>query len=444
MIYLNIVHAKLSKEILILDGKLKIEQNLTQNEITMEEWERRKQFVNFTQEDVKLLKQLHPLCLAHSSKIMEALYDWIMQFEETKKFIMTNEMLIHLKSVQEKYFLGLTAGDYGEQYLIGRLRIGRVHHKVGLEPRWYLGTYAIYIQLILREVMREFQDKPNLILQMISALSKIFTLDQELAMVAYIRPIEDTIKQQKEIINNSAFIAHTGRLAALGELSTGVAHELNQPLSIIRTNMQSLEFLGPTQLSESDFNNMLSSTIKQVDRATKIISHMCSFARGKMMPAELVAISNPIKAALSMFNEQFRLHEVNITLNIEDNLPEIHAVEQEIEQIIVNLLSNAKHAVEAMRDKSGKGFKMSIIINVMHNKTDKTIDLEIIDNGIGMSKETLEHCYEPFYTVKGAGIGTGLGLSIVYSIVQQLSGKVIIESEVDHGTKFTIKFPDEL
>lgn len=236
-------------------------------------------------------------------------------------------------------------------------------------------------------------------------------------------------------------LSHAGRLAALGEMATGIAHELNQPLSIIKTNMQGLDFLSATVINLQELKEITQSTIRQVDRASKIINHMRNFARKNQdNKIEKINILEPIENALSMFNEQFRLHEIKITKNFRLPLPTIAIQAHELEQIVVNLLSNSRYAVESRQRKNEPGFEMVIILNLSYSKDIKCIIFEIEDNGIGMDEKSKNHCFEPFYTTKEVGAGTGLGLSIVYNIVKSISGKIEVESELDKGTLIRIFF----
>ncbi len=248
-------------------------------------------------------------------------------------------------------------------------------------------------------------------------------------------------KAEKANTENSALLAHTGRLAALGEMITSVAHELNQPLSIIRTNMQTLEFLSKDSLPPKDLIEILNSTIRQVDRATNIINHMRTFARKQSSEAEKIDISLPIESALSLFNEQFRLHSITIIRNFEKDLPPLYVEKQQMEQLFVNLLSNAHHAVESMHSKIGSKFEMRIMVNLKYNKEKQHILFEMCDNGIGMTPDQVACCRDPFFTTKEEGKGTGLGLAIVDNTIKMLNGQVEILSEPDEGTTIRILFP---
>lgn len=259
--------------------------------------------------------------------------------------------------------------------------------------------------------------------------------------VCIAKDISELKKLEKENADKMAWIAHAGRLASLGEMATGIAHELNQPLSIIRTDMQTLDLFGRDKLTDADVKEIIASAICQVDRASNIINHMRSFARKQQDKGTLMDITESINKAVGMFNEQFRLHEITIQRSFDPIIPQICAESQQIEQMVVNLLSNARYAVEAMREKTGRDFEMLIKLNLRYVKEKEMIIFEVIDNGIGMSKDVLEHCLDAFYTTKKVGEGTGLGLMIVYNIAKSINATIEVKSEEGQGATFSINIP---
>ncbi|MBY0545136.1 MAG: GHKL domain-containing protein [Gammaproteobacteria bacterium] len=260
--------------------------------------------------------------------------------------------------------------------------------------------------------------------------------------------ITERKKMEKENVEKNALLEHAGRLTALGEMATGVAHELNQPLSIIKTNLQSLEFLAENGLSKQDTTEIVASSLKQIDRASVIISHMRTFSRLKIPRVEPIDLSTPIESALNMFNEQFRLHNIEIIKHIEKNIPLFKMEAQQMEQILVNLLSNARYAVEAAAEENAnKNYKMQIDVHLKYLSKEHQILIQVTDNGIGMTKDVLKSCFNPFFTTKPIGEGTGLGLSIIHSAVTNLHGTIQVESDPGKGTIINILLPataDEL
>ena len=173
------------------------------SEVTLKDWERRKDFVGFTKNDGKLLKELRSTAENFVDKIIDQLYEQFMKFDETKEFFPDEEILNHVKSMQKEYFIRLTEGDYGEKYLVNRLYIGRVHERIGLSPRWYIGAYSIYMKLAMPYIMKAFKNNAKKSQQAFGALLKLIMLDQDLAISTYIAAREEVISHQaKEILES--------------------------------------------------------------------------------------------------------------------------------------------------------------------------------------------------------------------------------------------------
>lgn len=149
------------------------------------EWERRKHFVGFGPADQAILRELHLVARSYADEIMDELYRRWLQHDELKKFFPDEATLARVKGMQKAYFISLTSGDYGPQYLAHRLHIGRVHKRIGLTPRWYMGSYAVYLDLVLPKVLQAFEYDKARQRRAVTALTKIIALDQELALEAY-------------------------------------------------------------------------------------------------------------------------------------------------------------------------------------------------------------------------------------------------------------------
>ncbi|MBF0452968.1 MAG: PAS domain S-box protein [Candidatus Magnetomorum sp.] len=255
---------------------------------------------------------------------------------------------------------------------------------------------------------------------------------------------------EKALKEKQAQLTHADRLSSLGEMATGMAHELNQPLSRIRVNAQGIQILMDKQTDIprtvfDKFDKRMAAIIKEVDRAALIIEHMRGFARSKA-DQKLMHLRIPVESSLNFFQEQFKHHNILLTTQFDDNVPEMIVDPQLIEQIVVNLLSNARYAV----DKKEKDMENAQHLETNYQKRvriaiyegpDETIVLKVSDNGTGMTPQEKHLSMDPFFTTKNVGEGTGLGLSIVRNIVKEFSGAVVIDSEKHHGTDVCIAFP---
>ena len=172
-----------------------------QTEVTVLKWEQRKEFVGFTDDDALLLRDLSPLSETYADEVVEDLYRQFLRFDETRAFFPDDATLKHVKAMQKQYFLGLTVGDYGQEYLANRLHVGRVHQRIGLSPRWYIGAYSLYMQSVIPRVIAAFGSDLKKAQRTIIALLKLIQLDEELAITTYIAASEAVIARQSREIS---------------------------------------------------------------------------------------------------------------------------------------------------------------------------------------------------------------------------------------------------
>lgn len=163
-------------------------------------WAEQKRFVNFTDEDAKFLKILHPFATQYADTFVEKLYEHLLQFPDTKRFLNDEKVLSRLKLAQKAYFMDLTSGEYGEEYFQSRIKVGIAHQRVGLPPRIYMSTYCYYMQLMIPQIYGNPIFDVDTANGIFSALHKIINLDQELAISAYIHATDEVISRQTEEI----------------------------------------------------------------------------------------------------------------------------------------------------------------------------------------------------------------------------------------------------
>jgi Protoglobin len=149
-------------------------------------WEQRKAFVGFGAADEAILRELRPASLQYADEVMDGLYARWLQFPELRRFFPDDSVLARVKALQRQYFISLTEGEYGARYLASRLRVGAVHKRIGLTPEWFMGAYSIYLELILPRVLRAFEYDRVKQASAVIALTKLITMDQQLALLAYL------------------------------------------------------------------------------------------------------------------------------------------------------------------------------------------------------------------------------------------------------------------
>ena len=226
------------------------------------------------------------------------------------------------------------------------------------------------------------------------------------------------------------------KLANLGEMATGMAHELNQPLNAMNITLASLRnTLKPNKYNPEKASTLIDRVANQVERASSIIDHMRIFGRRADDPVQVFEMGICINRAVNLLAPQLKLASIDLSLRIESNLLICgHAIL--FEQVILNLLSNAKFELEKRQVQNPW-------IKVEAARMDQHIVVSIEDNAGGIDEEVLPKIFEPFFTTKEAGKGTGLGLSISYGIIEEMSGKLAVNNS-QNGAKFEIRFAANL
>ena len=237
-------------------------------------------------------------------------------------------------------------------------------------------------------------------------------------------------------------LIQASKMATLGEMATGVAHELNQPLSVIKTASSFCikKASKNEKIADEILFTLLNKIDGNVDRATKIITHMRQFARKTDMALVKVQINDVLQRAFEIFSQQLKLRGIEVDWKLDPDLPFILADPDRLEQVFINLILNARDAIEekwASRE-SESGDKR---ITLKTTSNEKTVTAEVCDTGVGIPQGAADKIFEPFYTTKEVGKGTGLGLSISYGIVKDCGGTIRVQSESGRGACFILTFP---
>jgi two-component system, NtrC family, sensor kinase len=265
----------------------------------------------------------------------------------------------------------------------------------------------------------------------------------------------------EELTRQQAQMVKTEKLAALGTLSAGVAHEINNPLSFVISNINALKrycqrfinVVDAVKRNQDEFpesvNQAMADLEKKRDadyiindtqvifsevnsglkRVSDIVLNLKSFARTNPSDRNHADINEGIRSALKILNNEIK-YKCELEVNLQ-TLPEIYCNLNEVSQVFLNIIHNAVQAIK----KQG-----TIRINSWY---DQAINITIADDGEGMDKEILAQIFNPFYTNKPLGMGTGLGLSVSHGIIEDLGGRISVKSEINKGTEFTIILPVE-
>ncbi|MCA1742507.1 MAG: PAS domain S-box protein [Desulfovibrionales bacterium] len=243
-----------------------------------------------------------------------------------------------------------------------------------------------------------------------------------------------------EMVDKDAQLIQASKMTSLGQLSAGIAHELNQPLNAIKMGSEFLSMMYENNdLSNEQLEQISHEISVQVDRATEIINNLREFGRKSDFTKEKTDINTPVHNVLSITGQQLKLQNISVKLNLMDDLPPIMAHKNRLEQVIFNLITNARDAIIQNREESKAVEPGEIIINT--GVENDNVVLTISDTGTGMPESVREKIFDPFFTTKQTGMGMGLGLSISYGIIKDYEGEIDIQSTEGAGTTFKVYFP---
>src|SRR5215475_9427909 len=243
----------------------------------------------------------------------------------------------------------------------------------------------------------------------------------------------------RELQNAQSSMIQSGKLAALGEVSSGLAHELNNPLTTVAGYLELIRgAVQAGQTSALDFDELedyLQKIERNVNRMKLIIRHIMEFARESKRVKQPTPLNEVIEKSFILINEQLRLKNIDIQMDLCPALV-VLMDESRMEQVFINLLSNARDAILEARGEAGGAIKIRSRV-----LSGSELEIEISDNGIGMTEAIKIRIFNPFFTTKEVGKGTGLGLSISHGIVQDHAGSISCVSERGKGTTFQIRLP---
>ncbi len=225
---------------------------------------------------------------------------------------------------------------------------------------------------------------------------------------------------------------YSDKLASLGLLVSGVAHEINNPLTGILAYSELLGMKVNDEVLKKDIEKIINSA----ERCKRIVENLLTFSRQRTPSRSLESINDIIDRAIELRAYWLRSNNVEVVRNYSNNIPTIYVDSQQIQQVLLNIILNAEHAImEARKER-----KIIEIITSFDAKRQMII-IKITDNGTGIPKDVIHRVFDPFFTTKPVGVGTGLGLSISHGIIAEHGGNIYVESEVGQRTTFTIELP---
>lgn len=244
-----------------------------------------------------------------------------------------------------------------------------------------------------------------------------------------------------EMLEKEAQLLQADKMTMLGEMSAGVAHELNQPLNAIKMGNEYLKMMVEREntIPEKDLLEVASQVSEQVDRASEIINRLREFGHKPDFAKEKVDVNKPIRMVAGMVKQQLGLQNILMVVDLEEDLPHIWGHNNSIEQVILNLVTNARDAIHEKREDRPDSF--DDVVSIRSSKENDRVAISVSDTGAGIPEAAKNRIFEPFFTTKEVGKGMGLGLSITYGIVKDYSGEIEVYSDEGTGTTFKLTFP---
>ncbi|MBF0593576.1 MAG: CHASE domain-containing protein [Candidatus Omnitrophica bacterium] len=284
----------------------------------------------------------------------------------------------------------------------------------------------------------------------VEVFTSLITWKGRPAIHVIVHDVTDRKKAERDLEQKKNELVQTSKLATLGEMAAGLAHEVNQPLGVISLVATAFrKLLEKGKLDEA----RLASGLKDIEgcilRMTRIVNHIRIFSRQEKPAFLHVDVAETIESALTLLGEQLYMREIEVERAIEPGLPQIIGEPYQLEQVWINFITNARDAMDEKQKRivDGnllvEGYRKKLTVSVSMDKASNRVLVMFADNGVGISGEAKEKAFNPFFTTKAAGKGTGLGLSISYGIIESHKGSITIEGRENEGACLKVYLPLE-
>lgn len=383
----------------------------------------RQAFLGITPQDAENVRTLRAVFAQHAREFAERFYQHLLAHPHTASFLRDPELLERLKTLQVKYFTDLLEGVFDEAYFEGRLRVGRAHQRVRLDPAWYLGAYNQYIQLTFPLFARAFGDNLEKVLPLLLSLVKVIFLDIGLALDTYFKDATEQLRRRNEELQQALGLywqaqRREEQLRRLG------SHEIRGGLAAVITNLEDLlDSAGP---------NLDPAAAEQLETTTRRCWSLSNLLKEMLAPAdtggptwvETAQIFETLVARFGLYAEGRAIH-----LHLPEHPPRVWADPVHLREVFANLVSNAVHYLDK---EPGR-------VEISYRPEGEFYAFCVADNGPGIPAEIQERIFEPF--VRGPAArnrpeGTGLGLYFVRTVIEQGGGRVWVESTPGQGSRF--------
>jgi len=392
--------------------------------IDMEEIERRMSFIGISDQDVTLLSEMEGFAKKYADQIVAAFYNHLLSFRETRLLLKDKGIIDRLITSQKNYLLDIFRGKYDKPYFERRLRIGAVHHKIGLKPKWYMESYSFYENHLSSLIAHTYQHEPDRGLARDQALRKIFRIDMVLALEYYFhqyyREVDDKLKRN---------------LQEVDDFTRMLSHDLKEPLRGIEAFSSFLleDYENLLDLQGKRYLNFLRESSVRMKALIEDLLSLVSISRKgpNFESVDLNALLTQVKRDLSFAIQQKDAEIVKLS-----PLPTVRCDRVQLAEVLKNLISNAIKFNNATPPR----------VEVIAEDKGQFYLLSVKDNGIGIEKSYQDKILLPFERLHPPGEfeGTGMGLAICKKVVESYGGKIWLESKSGVGSTFSFTLPKEI
>jgi signal transduction histidine kinase/DNA-binding response OmpR family regulator len=399
----------------------------------------RKDYLEFTERDVALLKELKRLMHQRVDEILDKFYAHLFRFEETRRFFIDKEIFTRARSSQREYLLMIVEGTFDENYFRHRLNVGKTHDRINLFPHWYIGAYHLHHRIIYPMIMETYKTQPDKALDYILALDKIMNLDMQLAVDSYIHSYSAALQEKVRLTEIQG-----KRLEAISraksEFLANMSHELRTPLNAIIGFSEVLrdKLYGNLNDEQLGFVTDINSSALHLLQMINDILDLSKIESGKLeLRYEEFELGRAIEAVLTTLKGLANKKNLTVETLLHNPAERLVADQIKFKQIMYNLLSNA------IKFTPEKG-RITIHSRSFKNKKE-FVEIAVSDTGIGISPEDYSKIFVEF---KQAGTpvsrkneGTGLGLALTKKLVELHGGRIWFESKLGVGSTFFFTLP---
>ena len=395
-----------------------------------EEVRKRKGYLEIGPEDERRLREAHPHLLKHTTSIIDRFYDYLLAHEATRRMLSAPGLVDRLKKLQTEYFIQLTSGEYGVPYFENRLKVGQVHHRIGLSPEWYLGAYVKYLHIASDVLSNAFGRDYERFYQTIVSLTKLIYLDMGLALDAYHFSARGVLEEKNQELQ---------RLQSAKQLlSDMIVHDLQNPLTGVTSALQSIQSSAP-ELS-AGARDILFEALRRCQDLSLMIMNVLQVSRAETGEIQTRPNDFDLAAVAREIADSFRrtaaLDGRRIDLQAPAAAP-LRSDETLVRRILQNLVRNAlRH--------TPRGTRVAVVVEVPAGGGPR---LSVSDDGQGIPAELQSRLFEPFASaaLRDAGIrvDTGLGLPACKIMARAIGADFTVKSDGLRGSVFLLAFPAE-